>query len=249
MLTDALDTTPSPATTPDADAVRAMFGRIAGRYDVANRVLSLGIDLSWRRHLVRGVARDQPSRVLDLATGSGDVAFALARVLPEGGHITAGDFCAPMLDVARDRLSRLRTRKHTPPLIDFVDADALALPFADGSFDAATIAFGVRNFADRARGLSELRRVLRAGGRLHVLEFSHPSRWLRPLYRLHLHAVCPWVAAALTGDRDAYRYLGASIEGFPDRDAFARELSAAGFSSVHATPLTGGIVAVHIATH
>jgi demethylmenaquinone methyltransferase/2-methoxy-6-polyprenyl-1,4-benzoquinol methylase len=152
---------------PDAASVRSMFGRIARRYDIANFVLSGGIDSSWRRRLVRAVARRQPANVLDLATGSGDVAFALSRKLVSGTAITGMDFCQPMLD-------RAEAKKRAAPAslyqnVVFRQGDGLALPVSDEAFDAVTIAFGLRNLADRNRGLREMRRVLRPGGRLFVL--------------------------------------------------------------------------------
>jgi demethylmenaquinone methyltransferase / 2-methoxy-6-polyprenyl-1,4-benzoquinol methylase len=219
-----------------------MFGRIARRYDLANRVLSLGLDITWRTRLVEAVAEGNPRDVLDLATGSGDVAFALARALPPGTAITGMDFCQPMLDVAEVK------RGERPVLgeaITFKQGDGLALPLPDQCVDAVTISFGLRNMADRALSLREMHRVLRPGGRLHVLEFSQPYAWVRPIYVFELRHIVPRVAGLLTGDRDAYRYLGDSIEAFPDRTALAAELQQAGFSSVTATPLTLGVVALH----
>ncbi len=229
---------------PDPNAVRSMFARIAGRYDLANHLLSWGVDHLWRRKLVRAVHDAHPARVLDLATGSGDVAFALADGLPTGTHILGMDFCQPMLDeavVKRDAVPR-----HTG--IVFQQGDGLALPLPDAAFDAATIAFGLRNMADRHRCLSELRRVLRPGGRLFVLEFSQPQLWFRPFYYAYLRYVLPRVAGVVTGDRDAYDYLCGSISEFPDRHALADELRRAGFTAVRATPMTFGIVALHDAT-
>lgn len=217
-----------------------MFGRIARRYDLANRVLSLGIDIHWRSRLVAAVKAARPRDVLDLATGSGDVAFALARALPAATRILGMDFCAPMLDEAR-------AKRPSGSALEFVLGDALDLPFPEGEFDAVTIAFGLRNMADRGRCLSEIRRVLRPGGRLLVLEFSQPQRWVQPLYRLHLAHVVPRVAALLTGDRAAYEYLGGSIEAFPGKEGLCHEIRAAGFGEVHASSMSLGIVALHVA--
>lgn len=226
---------------PEAAAVNALFARIAHRYDRANRVLSFGIDLWWRRRLVAAVARARPGRVVDLATGSGDVALALARRLGAEVEVTGMDFCAPMLERAEAKRRAMRPE----PRVAFVQGDALELPLADGVADVVTVAFGVRNFADRARGFGEIRRVLRPGGRLFVLEFSQPARWFTPLYRPYTKYVCPRVAAWLTGDRDAYVYLNDSIERFPGREALAAEMVAAGFRSAQGEPLTFGIVALH----
>ena len=227
---------------PDPVAVNSMFARIARRYDVANRLLSGGVDLWWRRRLVRAVRARHPSNVLDLATGSGDVAFALRRGLGAGVGITGMDFCQPMLDEAE----RKKQRSPAFAALTFLPGDGLALPLPDASCDAITIAFGLRNMADRHRALSEMRRVLRPGqGTLFVLEFSQPDRWFRPLYYFYLRRILPLLAGVVTGDRGAYDYLCGSIGQFPARAALADELRAAGFTAVTAEGLTGGIVALH----
>lgn len=218
-----------------------MFGRIAGRYDVANRLLSGGIDIWWRKKLIRSVARDHPADVLDLATGSGDVAFALADALPADTPITGMDFCRPMLDEAEIK----QKARGAYPQISFREGDGLNLPIRDETYDAATISFGLRNMADRHRCLSELHRVLRPGGHLWVLEFSQPYRWLRPFYYFYLRYILPLVAGVVTGDKSAYDYLCGSIESFPTHEGIAAEMRAAGFTKVECYRLTGGIVALH----
>lgn len=229
---------------PDPVAVNSMFARIARRYDIANHLLSLGVDYRWRRNLVRAVRAAGPEAVLDLATGSGDVAFALADGLPPSTRITGMDFCQPMLDQAvAKRSASPRWAK-----VDYRQGDGLALPLPDASFDAVTVAFGLRNMADRHRALTEMRRVLRPGGRLFVLEFSQPAIWFRPFYYAYLKWLLPVVAGLVTGDRGAYEYLGGSIEEFPARPALSEEIRRAGFSEVRATPLTFGVVALHEAT-
>ena len=226
---------------PDPKAVNSMFARIAGRYDLANHLLSGGVDYWWRQRLVRAVHDAQPSAVLDLATGSGDVAFALADGLPPGVQVAGMDFCQPMLDEAvKKRAANGRWAD-----IEFLPGDGLALPLPDASFDAITVSFGLRNMADRPKALSEMRRVLRPGGRLFVLEFSQPYFWFRPFYYAYLKFVLPLVAGVVTGDRSAYEYLGGSIEQFPARAAMRVEIQRAGFNAVRATPLTFGIVALH----
>ncbi|HZP59289.1 MAG TPA: bifunctional demethylmenaquinone methyltransferase/2-methoxy-6-polyprenyl-1,4-benzoquinol methylase UbiE [Opitutaceae bacterium] len=224
---------------PDPVAVNKMFARIARRYDLANRLLSVGIDRRWRHHLVAAVRGLRPRDVLDLATGSGDVAFALSRALPAGTRVTGMDFCQPMLDEAE--------RKKTPrdTAVVFRQGDALALPLPDASIDAITIAFGLSNLADRGRALREMRRVLRPGGALFVLEFSQPAAWFRPLYFFYMHRLAPWLAGWLTGDRAAYEYLCTSIEQFPDRDALTDEILSSGFAQVKARSYTFGVVALH----
>lgn len=226
---------------PDPQAVNSMFARIARRYDVANHLLSGGVDWWWRRRLIRVVSRHAPRDVLDLATGSGDVAFALADGLPAGTPITGMDFCRPMLDEAE---LKQRERGRYPNL-SFREGDGLNLPIADAAFDAATISFGLRNMADRHRCLGELHRVLRPGGRVWVLEFSQPYRWFRPIYYAYLRHVLPWVAGVVTGDKGAYDYLCGSIAEFPTHEGIAAELQRAGFGEISVSRLTGGIVALH----
>lgn len=219
-----------------------MFARIARRYDVANRLLSGGMDVSWRKRLVQAVARHAPHDLLDLATGSGDVAFALHQGIPNAPKILGVDFCQPMLDEAEKKKHAAAGRFAS---VTFRQGDALALPLPDASFDAVTISFGLRNLADRDRGLREMHRVLRPGGRLYVLEFSQPQRWFRPLYYFYLAKILPRFAGIVTGDRGAYEYLNNTIAAFPDRAALAHEIRRAGFATVHATPMTFGIVALH----
>ncbi len=228
---------------PDPSAVNSMFARIAGRYDLANRLLSGGVDLWWRRRLINAVRESTHRDVLDLATGSGDVAFALARRLPEAANVTGMDFCQPMLDQAVIK----QTRADAPgKKIRFIPGDGLNLPCPDASFDALTVSFGLRNMADRHRALTEMHRVLRPGGRLHVLEFSQPHAWFAPLYYFYTRRILPSVAGWLTGDRDAYAYLNASIAAYPGHAAMTKELEAAGFQKVRAIRMTFGIVALHI---
>ncbi len=218
-----------------------MFGRIARRYDLANRLLSGGTDVWWRWRLRRAVARCRPQDVLDLATGSGDVAFALARGLPEAVRITGMDFCQPMLDEAV--VKKARSSRYAK--IEFRQGDAMALPLPDNAFDVLTISFGLRNVADRHKALGEMRRVLRPGGTLFVLEFSQPYRWFAPLYYCYLRCILPRFASLLTGDKGAYEYLGGSIAQFPARPEMSAEILRAGFAAVRARPMTFGIVALH----
>ncbi len=226
---------------PDPAAVNSMFARIARRYDAANRLLSGGTDIWWRKRLVAKVQRHQPADVLDLATGSGDVAFALAERLPAKTRLVGMDFCAPMLDEAKKK--QVAAPRKLP--VECEVGDVLALPVPDESFDAVTISFGLRNLADRDRGLREMRRVLRPGGRLFVLEFSQPQRWFRPFYLLYLRNILPRLAGWLTGDRSAYAYLNETIESFPGHEALAAEFRHAGFSTVTVGRMTFGIVALH----
>ncbi|SDT89608.1 demethylmenaquinone methyltransferase / 2-methoxy-6-polyprenyl-1,4-benzoquinol methylase [Verrucomicrobium sp. GAS474] len=216
--------------------VQAMFNRVAPRYDFLNRLLSGGRDKAWRRALTREVARQKPARLLDLATGSGDVLRALREdgALADSGVSLGADFCLPMLEEAR--------KKGIGPL---VLADGLRLPFADGSFDAVTIAFGFRNLEDRAAGLREIGRVLAPGGVLYILEFSHPWPVFAPFYFFYLRHFLPTLAAAVGAPREAYTYLGDSIRAFPSQSRLAALLKECGFAEAGWRNLTGGIVALH----
>jgi demethylmenaquinone methyltransferase / 2-methoxy-6-polyprenyl-1,4-benzoquinol methylase len=228
---------------PDPVAVNSMFARIARRYDVANRLLSGGIDVWWRRRLVAAVRRHQPADILDLATGSGDVAFALSKGLSDPVKITGMDFCQPMLDEA---VIKQQTSSQGSN-ITFRQGDGMALPLDDSTFDAVTVSFGLRNMADRHRALSEMHRVLRPGGRLFVLEFSQPHRWFQSVYYFYLRRILPGIASLVTGDRGAYEYLCGSIEKYPAHTAMSAEIRQAGFGSVEVIRMTFGSVALHIA--
>lgn len=232
-------TTPAGARSEQEAAlwVRGMFGRIAGRYDLANHLLSGNLDRLWRRHTVRSV-RDvlvRPgARVLDICCGTGDLTMALRR--DSGGLVIGSDFCHPMLVAAR--------RKTPAPLFE---ADALRLPVRDGSLDLITVAFGFRNLVDYDAGLREMRRVLRPGGAAAILEFSQPRNTLfAALYNFYSRRILPVVGGLLTGAGDAYRYLPASIEKFPSAAELAEGMRAAGFERVTYEYLTGGTVALHI---
>jgi demethylmenaquinone methyltransferase / 2-methoxy-6-polyprenyl-1,4-benzoquinol methylase len=210
-----------------------MFSRISARYDLANHLLSGGCDFLWRKRAAAIVARWKPSCILDLATGTGDLALALQRELPRS-EITAVDFSEEMLALAR----RKGVRKT-------VAADALNLPFAAQSFDAVTVAFGLRNMHDWLAALREMRRVLTHGGHLLVLEFSLPRHSvLRAPYRFYLHNVLPRLGAILTRSKTAYEYLGASIEKFPSRRAMCELINTAGFEGTIEAPLTRGIATI-----
>lgn len=216
--------------------VQGMFSRIARRYDLANALLSGGMDWFWRRRAARIVRGWQPTRLLDLATGSGVLAGTLRRFNP-GTRIVGADFCLPMLQQARAsrRVERL------------VVADAMGLPFADGAFDAVTVAFGLRNMPSYAGALREMRRMLRPGGHLLVLDFSVPDGWWRGGYRVYLHHCLPRVAGWLSGERNAYEYLAESIERFPRGQGMLRLLNEAGFSEASVQALNGGIVSLYTA--
>ena len=220
---------------PDPAYVHAAFSSIAERYVTANHVLSLGTDVLWRERAVKIISEWKPRNLLDIATGTGDLALAVCRALPEV-EVLGTDFCRPMLDVAvRRGLTRV------------LEADALHLPLPGASFDAATVAFGLRNMADYAAALREFHRILRPGGHLLVLDFSRPEGLLAPPYRLYLHHVLPRIAGWLTGNSGAYDYLGDSIEAFPRGEAFCKLLGTAGFRMATSLPLSGGIASIYTA--
>jgi len=218
------------------EAISAMFGRVAKRYDIMNHVMGGGLDLYWRWRLVRAVTAQQPARVLDLATGSGDVLLALKRKRAYRECAIGADFCLPMLQEARAKKAQ-----------NLLQGDGLRLPFPTASFDAVTIAWGLRNFADRVAGLREMRRVLRPGGKVYVLEFSHPIGWLKPLYFWYMCNIMPKYAQFITPERGAYEYLGDSIRRFPAQPRLAAMMEEAGFTSPRWTNFALGIIALHVA--
>ena len=226
---------------PEGKAVNKMFAGIAGRYDLVNHLLSGGVDFYWRRVLTRMVKACTPKNAVDLATGSGDVAFKLRDRMGTEVPVTGLDFCEPMLEEARAK----RSVKASYSDIAFEFGDCMDLPLGDNSVDAVTISFGLRNFENRQRGLQEILRVLRPGGRLFVLEFSQPDTWFCPIYYFYLKFILPWVAALATGDKSAYDYLAGTIEDFPSKEALMEQLKQAGYKTVEATGLTFSIVAIH----
>lgn len=220
---------------PDPAYVHAAFSSIAERYVTANHILSMGTDILWRARVVQMVAEWKPAKLLDIATGTGDLALAIKKALPEV-DVLGTDFCRPMLDVAVRR-----------GLADVLEADAMNLPLAADSYDAATVAFGLRNMADYEKALREFRRVLKPGGHLLVLDFSMPENILAGPYRLYLHHVLPRIAGWVTGNRGAYDYLGESIEAFPRGAAFCDLLRRCGYSNPVCRPLSLGIASIYTA--
>lgn len=246
-------------TTPHPGS-GAMFDAIAQRYDLLNRILSFGIDKRWRARTVRAVLpvavpgtlrtprgakfrtkiADEPAvRILDVATGTGDLAIALAEALPDA-RVVGIDPSPRMLDVFRTKLGKLSHR------IELREGDAQALPFEDATFDATTIAFGIRNILDRDKALAEMVRVTRPGGRVAVLELSEPQRGIfAPLARYHVHTVVPALGAWLSGDRE-YRYLARSIAAFPSPQEFAAMMECAGLEMLDVVPMTFGTCTLYL---
>jgi demethylmenaquinone methyltransferase / 2-methoxy-6-polyprenyl-1,4-benzoquinol methylase len=212
-----------------------MFGRIAARYDLGNRVLSLGRDRAWRRSAAQDSALGPGQAALDVCAGTGDLAFELER---RGARVLALDFCPEMLRLGAAKAAARRSA------VRFVSGDALALPFGPRTFDAATIAFGLRNLADPRAGLAEMGRVLRPGGRLVVLEFARPGGGpFAALFRAYARRVLPTVGGWITGRREAYEYLPRTLLRFGSPAELAAAVEAEGFSQVRCRTLTGGIVA------
>ena len=223
-----------------SDPNRADLGknphRVTGMYDRTNSVLSLGNDRLWRAATLRAVAPKRGERILDLAAGTGTSSMAF---VPSGAHVVAADFSRGMIAEGRRRHSDV-------PNLEFVQADATDLPFADGEFDAVTMSFGLRNVNDPRRALRELRRVTRPGGRIVVCEFSHPpSRAFNGLYRFYNDRVLPLVAKAVSSNAEAYDYLNESIRDWPDQPALARWMRDSGWDDVAYRNLSFGIVALH----
>lgn len=217
-----------------------MFDQIAGRYDLLNRVISLGLDRGWRRKLVRALAcPDEACEVLDVATGTADVALAVSRAYPRS-KVVGLDPSVGMLSVGRRKV----TQAHLDPRVALIEGDAQAMPFDDDRFAAACVSFGIRNVPDRAKGLREMTRVVRPGGRVCVLELSEPrDGLLAPFARFHVHQVVPRVGALVSGAKE-YQYLQASIAAFPGPQEFAAQMEAAGLSQVRVEPL--GFGAAHL---
>ena len=233
---------PSPASEVDKRAyVRGMFTAIAPQYDFLNRLLSFTVDRHWRRRAVRRLdwERAPAGTFLDLCAGTLDLAATLARLRGFTGSVIGADFVVPMLARGRGKAPRMAP----------VGADALALPFADATFDGAMVAFGVRNLADLDAGFTEVARVLRAGARFVVLEFTTPRfAPLRAAYLFYFRRILPAIGRAVSKHRDAYTYLPESVLAFPGPQDLATRLSAAGFRDVRFELLTGGICAVHYGT-
>ena len=226
------------ATNEHAGRVREMFATNAGRYDLLNHLLSLNIDKKWRRlvvNRVRAKVLARESLILDVACGTGDLSLMLFEI--DGARVVGTDFCRPMLSIAAEKV---------PADVRLIEGDALALPFNDATFDAVTIAFGLRNLAGVESGLKELRRILKPNGWVAVLEFSRPSNaLLRPLFGLYFRKILPLLGGVISGSRGAYSYLPASVSRFPDQQQLGSLMEQAGLDQVSFENLSGGIAALH----
>ena len=220
--------------------IEAMFDSIAPRYDFLNRLLSAGIDRQWRKKAVDWLAEHGPRRILDVATGTADLAIEAYRLDPE--KVVGVDIAEEMLRLGREKVNKLGLADR----IVLQKGDAERLPFSDGQFDAALVAFGVRNFENLKKGLEDIHRVLRPGGVLVVLEFSRPSRFpIKQMYAIYGHYILPLVGRFISKDREAYSYLPESIAAFPDGEEFLNELEEAGYIKTEEQRLTFGIASLY----
>jgi demethylmenaquinone methyltransferase/2-methoxy-6-polyprenyl-1,4-benzoquinol methylase len=224
------------------EEVAQMFDNISPKYDLLNHVLSMGIDKGWRKEAVKLLKKDQPKHILDVATGTADFAIAALDANPD--HITGIDISAGMLEMGRKKIaSRNLTEK-----IELLQADSEQLPFKDNTFDAITVAFGVRNFESLTKGLEEMYRVLKPGGRIIILEFSKPRHFpVKQLYGLYFRFILPAIGRLVSKDKAAYSYLPASVKAFPDGVDFLNILKDSGFTNNSQKPLTFGIASIYTA--
>jgi demethylmenaquinone methyltransferase / 2-methoxy-6-polyprenyl-1,4-benzoquinol methylase len=237
----------TPGTLPEPE-VQAMFDRIAGVYDRLNSVMTAGLHHQWRRRAAQLAALQPGQRALDVATGTGDLAFELGHRVAPGGAVVGVDFSEPMLALAREKATR-RAQVTSSPVevsIEFAHANAMALPFDDSEFDAATVGFGARNFSDLAQGLAEMTRVVRPGGRVVVLEITTPSKPpLSTFFDVWFDRIVPVLGRA-AGDRAAYSYLPNSVRRFPAPDELAAAMWGAGLRPIRYLVTGGGIIAMHV---
>lgn len=226
------------------ERVRDMFAQIAPRYDLMNHLLSLGIDIRWRRRVLRELRLDGSLSILDCCTGTGDLALLLAEKMQGRVKVIGSDFCAPMLELARKK----HQQQHPELPLEFIEADAQHLPFADGSFQAVTVAFGLRNVQDTDAGLRELVRVCAPGGQVAVLEFSTPSMpGIKQAYQAYFRHVLPRIGQRLAkNDKGAYEYLPNSVIEFPSGRALAQRMEQAGLSSIAIHTLTFGVASLYV---
>jgi demethylmenaquinone methyltransferase/2-methoxy-6-polyprenyl-1,4-benzoquinol methylase len=222
--------------------VSRMFNRIASSYDLLNRMTSLGIDITWRRKAIAQLNEKEHRKILDVATGTADVALEIRKQMPTVEHITGLDISSEMLAFGREKVSK----KGWDDKITLVEGDSEDLPFEDNSFDAVTVAFGVRNFENLEKGLQEIHRVIRPGGKLVVLEFSHPQAFpIKQLFNFYFKYILPSIGHVISNDKKAYQYLYESVQAFLDQEAFLEQLSKIGFKSNQCRSLTFGISSLY----
>ena len=235
---------PYQSSTSKGEQVEQMFDAIASHYDTLNHWMSLDIDKRWRRKAIQQLAPYHPKRILDIATGTGDFAIQTALML-RPDQLVGADISEGMMEIGRQKVER----QHLSDIITFAKEDCLSLTFSDDSFDAVTAAFGIRNFADLDRGLSEMCRVLRPGGHLSIVELTHPIRFpMKQLFKFYSHTILPAYGKLISKDERAYRYLTATIEAFPQGDRMMEILQKAGFRETTFKRMTFGICTMYLAT-
>jgi demethylmenaquinone methyltransferase/2-methoxy-6-polyprenyl-1,4-benzoquinol methylase len=223
------------------EAVESMFDSIAWKYDFLNHFLSLNIDRLWRRRAIKIISQSYKSPyILDVATGTGDLAIAAMKLNP--AKITGIDISRKMLEIGKEKVEK----KGFAGKIDLIQGDSEKIPFINNTFDVAMVAFGVRNFSDPVKGLSEMNRVIRNGGMIMVLEFSKPKGFpIKPLYNFYFRNILPFFGRLFSKDKDAYNYLPDSVMKFPDNEEFLKMLVKAGWSETHQVKLTGGVASIY----
>ena len=223
------------------EAVESMFDSIAWKYDFLNHFLSLNIDRLWRRRAIKIISQSYKSpNILDVATGTGDLAIAAMKLNP--AKITGIDISHKMLEIGKEKVEK----KGFAGKIDLIQGDSEKIPFINNTFDVAMVAFGVRNFSDPVKGLSEMNRVIRNGGMIMVLEFSKPTGFpIKPLYNFYFRNILPFFGRLFSKDKDAYNYLPDSVMKFPDNEEFLKMLVKAGWSETHQVKLTGGVASIY----
>ena len=223
--------------------IAAMFDRISPKYDALNHLLSLNIDKVWRRKTAKTVTKSHPNTLLDLATGTGDLAIALAKCNPQT-HIKGLDISEKMLDIGKTKIAQRKLENQ----IELSLGNAATVPFEDNHFDAVTVAFGVRNFENLGKGISEIQRVLKPAGKVFIMEFSMPERWpVKQLYRFYFNRILPRIGRHLSKEPDAYTYLPESVERFPKPDDFMQLLSEKGLENCTKRTLSFGIATLYTA--
>ena len=225
----------------EKEEVKHLFNSISNHYDFLNHFLSLGFDVYWRKRAIRLLKEKRPRNILDIATGTGDLAIEALSVEPD--KVTGIDISGNMLNIGREKIKRKKLEER----IELIQADAENLPFEDNTYDAITVGFGVRNFENLERGLSDMRRVLKKGGTAVILEFSNPQRFpVKQLYNLYFQRILPMLGRLISKHDSAYTYLPQSVKNFPDGIDFISRFEKAGFQSVKCIPLCLGIVTIYI---
>mgnify|MGYP001028951003 FL=1 len=234
--------TPYESEAAKKEQVAEMFDNISGKYDFLNHFFSAGIDNLWRKRAIKELSKDKPNVILDVATGTGDFAFEAVKLNPD--KIIGVDISAGMLDVGKKKIEK----RHLTDKMEFLLGDSEDLKFENEKFDAITVSFGVRNFQDLKKGLSELNRVLKTGGKLIILEFSKPKKFpVKQAYFTYFKYIMPVIGKVVSRDKSAYNYLPQSVMAFPEGEEFQKILKDVGFSESKAIPLTGGIASIYVA--